>query len=76
MTGYEIISVLIAALGFWIGYIEKRFANLKAIVDEKLAAQAELHKVIQENFKEDLKRVEDKIDKIIQLQLRELNKRD
>lgn len=76
MTGYEIISVLIAALGFWIGYIEKRFANLKAIVDEKLTAQALLHKVIQDNFKEDIKRVEDKLDRIIELQLKSNDKRD
>lgn len=76
MTGYEIIGLCITVMGFWIGYIEKRLANLKSVVDEKLQAQAELHKVIQENFKEDLKRVEDKIDTIIQLQLKELNKRD
>lgn len=73
MSLYEILTIVVTILGAWMAYIEKRFAGLKHIIDEKVIQQEKINNIVTSELKDDVKRLEQKIDKLIDYHLNKDN---
>jgi hypothetical protein len=62
----EIVISLIGILLAWIAFIEKRLRDMMRDVEEKIVERNKINLVIQENLKDKLDRVEEKLDFVIQ----------
>lgn len=58
------LSILGLLMG-WLGFIEKRLKDMKFDLEQKLLDKQELNKLTQENLKEDMLRLEQKIDVVL-----------
>ncbi len=67
---WSILLSLMGVLGAWLGFIEKRLHDVQTRFEEKLESKNELNRVIQQDLKEDISRLENKIDMLINLQIR------
>ncbi len=67
---YGIVQLTIAvavAIGGAVGFIEMRIAKMYQQIKEKMEDKEEINKVIQQSLKEDIARLETKIDVLLQL---------
>lgn len=69
MSYYEIASIAFIIYGVWMGFMEKRLSSMKEVLEVKLKKQEEINDLTTLELKEDVKRLEMKIDKLIELQL-------
>ncbi len=66
------LQVIIPIAGLilgWLGFMEKRLNTMMKEVERKIKDSNRLNEVIQLNLKEDIARMEQKIDMLIQLQI-------
>ncbi len=69
----NIIQLLISvalAVGSAVGFMEMRLSKMYTLLQEKINDKNEINKVIQESLKEDIARLETKIDMLLQLNIR------
>lgn len=63
-----ILGVLGAVLG-WLGFMEKRVRDIMSDVDKKIETNNKINEVIQIGLKEDIARLEAKIDMLLNFSL-------
>ena len=66
----HLIIAVIGALGAWNAFIEKRIQNMYRQLVEKIEDKQEINKAVQQDLKDQVVRLEAKIDMLIQLNLR------
>lgn len=69
---YDIISLISIATGL-AGFVEWRIRTMYAQLDDKIKDKNEVNEVIQQELKNDIARLESKIDMLIQLQIKRGN---
>ncbi len=60
-----VLTGVFGLLGAWLGFIEKRLNNMQRMIEEKIKDKDEIHNVVQQGLKEDINRLEEKIDKLL-----------
>jgi hypothetical protein len=68
----QLVIAVIGALAGWQGFTEKRLQAMKTAFDEKLVEKDKLNQVVQQNLKDDIARLETKID-VMLMRLMDLN---
>lgn len=74
---YYLIQVILCVIGgltTWNAFIEKRIQSMYKQLVEKIDAKQELNQVIQGELKDDIKRLENKIDTLININLESLRR--
>ncbi len=66
----EVIIAIGSAILAWLGFLEKRLRDVKADFKAQLEAKNEINKVIQDDIRKDIARLENKIDMLIDLEMR------
>lgn len=67
----HLIIAIVTALGAWIGFIEKRLHTMYANIKEKIEDKDRVNQVVQQELKEHIVRLEEKIDMLIRLNLKD-----
>lgn len=67
MVDMNIIAGLITIIFTWLGFNEKRMSSLRAEFKEKIADREEINRIIQNELKGDINRLEGKIDSLLQV---------
>lgn len=65
------ILAILAILSAWVGFVEWRIRTMYNQLQEKIDDKEKLNSVIQNELKENVARLETKIDMLINLQLRQ-----
>ncbi len=61
----SIIGVAASVIIGWIAFLEKRMQALKAEIREKLNDRDQINKIVQDSLKEDIARLESKLDTLV-----------
>lgn len=70
--GFELIQLILIVSGATaaaIGFMEMRLQNMYTRIQEKIADKNEINRIVQESLKEDILRLETKIDMLLQLNI-------
>jgi len=65
----EIIITISTLIVGWLGFLEKRFSDMRTNFETRLTEKNEINKVIQDELKGDIARLENKIDMLLAFEL-------
>lgn len=71
----QIVIAITAAVGGAIGFMEMRINRMYTTLQEKIEDKNQINRVVQESLKEDIARLEAKIDMLLQMSIKETNHR-
>ncbi len=72
----HIVIAIVGALSAWNAFIERRIQSMYKQLVEKIEDKQELNKAVQQDIKDQVIRLETKIDMLIQLNLRKQKDHD
>lgn len=64
---WQLILGVVGALGMWLGLVEKRLYDMNTHFEEKLRDKNAINEIVQRELKDDIARLETKIDMLLKI---------